>query len=104
MVGEEQMNPTSYPTIIDLVSHPFFEFYKAMIVEYKKNWIKKGDSWETCSWSYLIDGVAHQIEDMQNRDDEDFYANIGNYAAMLWVNSKRGLYDSSPTSTTEVEK
>jgi len=66
------------------IEHDFFDFYKAMIDIYNEH-KSKGDSWKTVSWGYLMDRCAVQFEDMENRDDEDFYANIGNYTAMLWV-------------------
>ena len=60
-----------------------------------ENHAMKGDSWkkeEECSWAYLIDKMLVQIEDMQNDPDrEDYYANIANYASMLWL---RDLEDS----------
>lgn len=71
------------------MEHPFFPFFKAMIKEYDKHTPIKGESWKQCSMAYLLDRMAVQFEDMQNRDDEDFIVNIGNYAAMLWINELR---------------
>ena len=74
----------------------FRPFFVAMASAMAQNHELKGDTWKTsCSEAYLLDKMAIQFEDMQNRDDEDFYANIANYAAMLWI---RGFKE------TETEK
>lgn len=61
----------------------FLPFFKKMVKIMAENHSLKGDSWKSCSEAYLLDEMIDQFEDMQNRDDEDFYANIANYAAML---------------------
>ncbi|MHA1167609.1 MAG: hypothetical protein ACTSRU_07285 [Candidatus Hodarchaeales archaeon] len=66
------------------IEHDFWGFYKAMIDTYKKHKPVKGDTWKEMSWGYLADNLTKQLEDMTERDDEDFYANIGNYSAMMW--------------------
>ena len=71
-------------TIGGYISHPFFEFYMTMIDVFNEHVPEKGESWKEMSWAYLMDGLAKQFEDMQ--DDpyrENYFANIGNYAAML---------------------
>ena len=76
------------------VAHDMLPFFEAMIKEMARHYPEKGDSWKTLPWSYLMDKLCVQIEDMQNRSDEDFYANIGNYGAMLWLNDKAGRFES----------
>lgn len=71
------------------LDHPFFDFYKAMIDTYRENEPMKGDSWRTTHWSYLMDNLLKQIEDMNcDPDREDYFANIGNYSAMIWINER----------------
>ena len=73
----------------------FSEFFWAMCKTMKANHLIKGSSWKsTCTEAYLRDKMIIQLEDMQNRDDEDFYANIANYCAMLWLRELRG-FDTS---------
>lgn len=61
-------------------------------IPFLKHEPEKGDSWRECSWSYLMDRLCNQIEDMQNDPGrEDYYANIGNYSAMLWYNNKEDV-------------
>lgn len=65
---------------------PFFRQIAWIMTD---NHREKGDSWKEMSWAELIDGICKQIDDMQNDPDrEDYYANIGCYAGMLWL---RGL-------------
>lgn len=67
----------------------FLPFFRKMVKIMAENHLLKGDSWKvTCSEAYLLDRMAVQFEDMRNRDDEDFYANIANYAAMLSLKVK----------------
>ena len=64
---------------------PFFRKIARIMAE---NYDEKGDSWKNTSWAELIDGICKQIDDMQNDPDrEDYYANIGCYAGMLWLQS-----------------
>ena len=60
---------------------PYFRKIARIMAE---NHEEKGDSWKKMSRAELIDGVCKQIDDMQN-DREDYYANIGCYAGMLWL-------------------
>ena len=80
------------------IREEFEPFFEAMITSMVKNYLRKGDSWKSLDWAYLMHKLSVQFEDMINRDDEDFYANIGNYAAMLWTNTKNGLYQTSAPS------
>lgn len=69
----------------------FRPFFEAMCKVMAENHELKGDTWKTtCSEAYLLDRMTVQFEDMQNRDDEPFYVNIANYAAMLWLRFSEG--------------
>ena len=65
----------------------FRPFFQKMALLMAKNEQGKGISWKRgCSEAYLLDRMIEQMADMQNDPDrEDYYANIGNYAAMLWL-------------------
>ena len=76
------------------IREDFTPYFEAMIDAMVDNYREKGDSWKKLPWSYLMHKLSVQFEDMENRDDEDFYANIGNYGVMLWLNTKSGLYES----------
>ena len=80
---------------------PYFE---AMIKEMTRHYPEKGDSWKTLPWTFFMDKLCVQIEDLQNRDDEDFYANIGNYGAMLWLNDKAGRFESRDCADLRKDK
>lgn len=74
------------------LNHPFFKFYVAMIDIYLENESAKGDSWKDLSWAYLMDNLSKQFEDMQiDPDREDYFSNIGNYSAMLWLTESARL-------------
>ena len=63
----------------------FQPFFDKMIELMAINNAEKGESWKQCSIAYLLDRLGVQFEDMQNDPSrEDYMANIGNYAAMLW--------------------
>lgn len=62
---------------------PFFE--KMSLIMAQNDYIK-GGSWTKASWAYLMDRMSNQFEDMHNDPHrEDYYANIANYCAMLWL-------------------
>ena len=65
----------------------FRPFFEKMVLLMAENEQGKGISWKRwCSWIYLMDRLTNQLEDMQTDPDrEDYYANIGNYCAMLWL-------------------
>jgi len=83
------------------IRRDFKPFFDAMVDAMVENYELKGDSWKTLSWPYLMDRMSVQFEDMENRDNEDFYANIGNYCAMIWTNTKNGNYDSSKQTVND---
>jgi len=60
---------------------PFFRKIAKIMAE---NHEEKGDSWKSMSWAELMDNLSKQFEDMEH-DREDYYANIGCYAGMLWL-------------------
>ena len=64
----------------------FRPFFQKMCLLMAENDQEKGISYMTISEAYLLDRMFVQFEDMQNDPDrEDYYANIGNYCAMLWL-------------------
>ncbi len=65
----------------------FRPFFEKMCLLMAENDFAKGDSWKTtCSTPYLLDRMIAQFEDMQNDPErEDYYANLANYCAMLWL-------------------
>lgn len=73
-------------SLVNYYADQFRPFFIKMCKVMAENHALKGDTWKTeCSWSYLMDKMLAQVEDMQNDPDrEDYYANIANYAAMLW--------------------
>ena len=71
---------------------PFFE--KMSLIMAENDYIK-GGSWKKLSWVYLMDRMSVQFEDMENDPDrEDYYANIANYCAMLWLRDSQFKEDS----------
>lgn len=71
----------------EYIEHPFFVFFKEMVKIYNYHSPAKGESWRTCSWTYLMDRLTNQLEDMHTDPDrENYMANIGNYAAMIRLN------------------
>ena len=63
----------------------FQPFFDKMVELMAINYQEKGESWKKCSIAYLLDRACVQFEDMQNDPArEDYMANLGNYAAMLW--------------------
>lgn len=64
-------------------------FFWAMAYAMSKADKEKRDSWKTCSLGYLEDKIGVQLEDMVNRPgEEDYMANLGNYAYMIWRHEK----------------
>ena len=62
---------------------PYFRKIARIMAE---NHEVKGDSWKKMSWAELMDNLSKQYEDMENDPDrEDYYANIGCYSGMLWI-------------------
>ena len=69
----------------------FKPFFTKIAVIMAENHEVKGDSWKTMSWADLMDNLSKQYEDMQDDPDrEDYFANIGCYAAMLWSRESGG--------------
>lgn len=69
------------------IKHPFFDYFKAMVDVYELHEPVKGDSWRHLLWTDSLTGVTKQMEDMHTDPHrEDYWANIGNYAAMAWLN------------------
>lgn len=77
-------------TIRNRLKEEFQPYFDAIIDELVDNYKEKGESWKQKDWAYLMDRCAVQFEDMINRDDEDFYVNIGCYGGFLWLNDKTG--------------
>ncbi len=64
----------------------FRPFFEKMSLVMAQNEYPKGGSWKNLSWAYLMDRMSVQFEDMENDPDrEDYFANIANYCAMLWL-------------------
>lgn len=73
----------------------FRPFFQKMCFLMAENDQVKGGSYMKVSEAYLLDRMAVQFEDMQNDPDrEDYYANIGNYAAMLWIRNQSSCSSS----------
>lgn len=62
----------------------FGPFFRKIARTMAENHEEKGDSWKTMSWANLMDNLSKQFEDMEH-NREDYYANIGAYAGMLWL-------------------
>jgi len=93
MVDRTELDVSDLTQVEREIFGEFMPFFRAMVRGMADNQEEKGESWKMMSWSDLMDGVCKQLEDMQaDPDREDFYANIGNYAAMLWLNEEEGMY------------
>lgn len=74
----------------------FGPFFRKIAWVMTDNHREKGNSWKSMSWADLMDKLSNQYDDMQNDPDrEDYFANIGAYAAMLWFHSSEKTQEES---------
>ncbi len=53
----------------------------------------------------FMDRLTNQLEDMQNDPDrEDYYANMGNYCAMLWLRFSEFKENGQTCSETQTSQ
>lgn len=64
----------------------FRPFYHNVSLTLAKNDQAKGHSFSEMTEAELLDGLIKQLEDIQTDPGrEDYYANMGAYAGMLWI-------------------